>query len=120
MGWATYSSFYLFVKLSTLLIVAVLDSNNCLFRNANRNTISLARQGILVFAMSCFLVIQSVLAPFLDPVDNASEWVSRVGYITFAVLGLGVALNIPMGVKYALSGPVLYMLVLYVHKELLN
>jgi hypothetical protein len=109
MGWATYSSFYLFVKLSALLIVAVLDPNNCLFRNVNHNTVSLVRQGILVFAMACFLVVQSVLAPFLDPVNNASEWISRTGYVTFAALGLAAALNLPMSVKDALNGPILYM-----------
>ena len=119
MGWGTYKASYLFVKLSTLLIIAVLDPNNCLFRNASRNTVSLVRQIILVFAMSGFLLIQSLLSPFLDPVYNASEWVSRVGYVTFAVLGLVTTLKIPMGVKAALSGPVLYMYVCKIFERLL-
>lgn len=114
MGWGTYASSYLFVKFSALLIVALLDSKNCLFRNVNPTTVSLIRQSILLFAMSCFLVVQSVLTPFLDPVNNASEWVSRAGYVAFAVLGLAAAFNLPIGIKNALNGPVLYMYVSYV------
>lgn len=110
-GWGIYKSFYLFVKLSTLLVVAVLYSDNCLFRNANRNTLPIIRQSILVFAMCCFLLVQSFLSPFLDPVNNASEWISRVGYVAFAVIGLTAALDLPSGVKNALDGPLLYMCV---------
>ncbi|KAF8521485.1 hypothetical protein JB92DRAFT_3082021 [Gautieria morchelliformis] len=98
MGWGTYRAFHLLVKFTTLLIVGVLDSDNCLFRNANRNTVSVVRQAILLFAMSSYLVAQSVLSPFLDPVWNASEWVSAACYVAFAALGLAATLNLPIGV----------------------
>ena len=120
MGWGTYKASYLLVKLTTLLTVAVLNSNNCLFRNANPNTVSLIRQIILVFAMSVFLLVQSILSPFLDPVYNASEWVSRVGYVAFAILGLVATLDLPTGVKNALNGPVLYAYVCNVYLSALT
>ncbi|KAF8585532.1 hypothetical protein K439DRAFT_1560810 [Ramaria rubella] len=109
MGWGTYESSYLFVKLSALLIVAFIDPNNCVLRNSNRNTVSIVRQAVLLFAMALFLLLQSILTPFLDPVNNASEWISRVGYVAFATLGLTAALNIPASVKNALNGPILYI-----------
>jgi hypothetical protein len=61
--------------------------------------------------MLSFLLIQSFLTPFLDPVNNASEWISRAGYVAFAVLGLAAALDLPENVKNALNGPILYMCV---------
>ena len=47
------------------------------------------------------------MAPFLDPVDNASEFVSRLNYVLTAVIALLVALDIPG--KDVWNGAVLYM-----------
>lgn len=45
--------------------------------------------------MTGFLVLQSVAAPFVDPVSNASEWTSRMNFLLTSVLGLLVALDVP-------------------------
>ncbi|PSS37675.1 hypothetical protein PHLCEN_2v499 [Hermanssonia centrifuga] len=42
-----------------------------------------------------FFLVQCFLAPFLDPVSNASEWTSRMNYVLTSVIALGVALNLP-------------------------
>ena len=86
---------YLWAKLSTLLIVAVLDPDNCVFRTANRETVNVVRQAVLVAVMTLFFIVQCVLAPFIDPVSNADEWISRINYAGTAAIGLGVACNIP-------------------------
>jgi hypothetical protein len=107
--WGTYRSTYLVAKLSTLLIIALIDPDNCLFRTVSRNGIAIARQVLLLVVMIAFFVIQCFLAPFLDPVANASEFTSRLNYVLTAALSLGVALNIPG--KDLLSGPLLYLCV---------
>ena len=52
------------------------------------------------------LLVQSFLAPFVDPVSNASEWTSRAGYLVVALIGLSGALNLKG--HAALQGGVLY------------
>jgi len=94
-GWATYVSIYLFAKLSTLIIIAVIDPNNCLFRNAPRHIVPVVRQVLLLVAAVGFFIAQIVLAPFLDPVNNASEWTSRLNYVTTATTALLLNLDIP-------------------------
>lgn len=54
-----------------------------------------------------FFLVQCFLAPFLDPVSNASEWTSRMNYVLTSAIALGVALNLPG--QTALNGVVLYM-----------
>ncbi|KAF7306895.1 hypothetical protein MIND_00482000 [Mycena indigotica] len=94
-NWATYQPIALFAKLVTLLTIAVIDSDNCLFRNLSRTSIPIVRQVFLVLFTLGFFIAQCVLAPFLDPVNNASEWVSRLNYVLTAVLALIVALDVP-------------------------
>jgi hypothetical protein len=118
-GWGTYKPAYFVVKLSTLLIVAVLDTDNCLFLGVNDYVVSMVRQALLVVAMTTFFVIHSFLTPFIDPVNNASEWVSRTGYVAFAVLGLIGSLNIPSTVQDAFNGPILYVYVFFLMHLLL-
>ncbi|KAG6862355.1 hypothetical protein C0995_011795 [Termitomyces sp. Mi166 len=77
-GWGTYESIYLGAKTSTLLIVAVIDSNNCLFRSVSRSALPIC-----------------IFAPFLDPINNASEWTSRLNYLTTSIVALIAALEIP-------------------------
>ena len=89
------------------MIVAIIDPDNCLFRTLPRTHILVARQGILLGAMCAFFATQCVLTPFLDPVSNASEWMSRLNYVLTAVISLCVALDVAG--KAVLDGPILYM-----------
>lgn len=117
--WGTFQSTYLLAKLSTLLIIAVIDPDNCLFRTLSRNGLAIGRQVVLFVTMLAFFFVQCFLAPFLDPVDNASEFTSRMNYVLTAGLSLGVALNLPG--KSLLTGPLLYLYVeLYFWLHFLN
>ncbi|KAG8934147.1 hypothetical protein FRC01_004787 [Tulasnella sp. 417] len=93
--WGTYKPLYLVIKLVALLTVALIDPNNCLFRNSTRAKVDIIRQGVLVAETAVALVAQSFLSPFIDPVSNASEWTSRACYVITSVIGLLVALNVP-------------------------
>ncbi|KAI0651926.1 hypothetical protein C8Q79DRAFT_997151 [Trametes meyenii] len=106
-GWATYEAVYLFAKLTTLLLTAVIDPDNCLFRTATRDKVLIARQILLLVAMLVFFTLQCVYAPFMDPVNNASEWFSRLNYVLTSAASLAVALNIPG--QDIFNGPVLYV-----------
>ena len=106
-GWANYESVTLFAKLTTLLLTAIVDPDNCLFRTLNRTNVAVARQILLLLAMLAFFLVQCILAPFLDPVNNASEWTSRLNYVLTSALSLAIALNAP-GQAF-LNGPLLYM-----------
>lgn len=44
-----------------------------------------------------FFVVQCIYAPFMDPVNNAQEWTSRLNYVATSLTGLLVVLNIPGG-----------------------
>ncbi|KAF9040576.1 hypothetical protein BJ165DRAFT_1549063 [Panaeolus papilionaceus] len=105
-GWGTYISTYMFAKLSTLLIIAIFDPDNCLFRNYSRTTISVIRQILLLLTTIGFFIAQCIFAPFLDPINNASEWTSRLNYLTTASTALAVTLKIPG--KEILESYVLY------------
>ncbi|KAF9457057.1 hypothetical protein BDZ94DRAFT_1203376 [Collybia nuda] len=94
-GWGTYESSYLFAKLSTLVIIAVIDPDNCLFRSFSRSRMILVRQIFLLISTIGFFLAQCIFAPFLDPVNNASEWTSRLNYITTAIVALVVVFHIP-------------------------
>lgn len=106
-GWATYEALYLCAKLTALMVVAIIDPDNCLFRSFSRTGIMVARQGILLAAMVGFFLTQCFLTPFLDPVSNASEWTSRLNYVLTAVIALCVALDVPGAT--VLDGAILYM-----------
>ncbi|KAF8316174.1 hypothetical protein DL93DRAFT_2154964 [Clavulina sp. PMI_390] len=105
--WGTYKSIYLIAKLSALLIIAVFDPSNCVLYSLPSSTVLLIRQIVLIAATICFLILQTLVTPFIDPVSNASEWNSRVGYVTTSILGIG---NLIGGeTKTILEGPVLYV-----------
>lgn len=106
-GWATYESEYLFAKLTALMIVSVIDADNCIFRSLPRTHVQLARQVVLLVAMLCFFLVQCFLAPFLEPISNASEFTSRLNYVLTSTIALLVVLNVPG--KSVLDGAVLYM-----------
>ncbi|GJJ08808.1 hypothetical protein Clacol_003027 [Clathrus columnatus] len=63
--------------------------------HANGYIVTIVRQVLLLVAMVGFLAVQTKFGPFLNPVSNASEWFSRLGYVVFAFFGLIVALHIP-------------------------
>lgn len=109
-GWAAYEAMYLIAKLTALLLTAVIDPDNCFFRSiADRDKVDVARQILLLVSMLAFFTMQCVFAPFMDPVNNASEWFSRLNYVLTSAVSLAVALNIPG--QDILDGPVLYMYV---------
>ena len=108
-NWGTYESTYLCAKLSTLVVVAVIDTNNCLFRSLSPSSLPVARQILLLLSTIGFFASQCIFAPFLDPVNNASEWVSRLNYVTTAIVALAVALDIPG--QHVLNTYVLYVYV---------
>ncbi|KAJ7103568.1 hypothetical protein B0H15DRAFT_812784 [Mycena belliarum] len=107
-NWGTYEAIYLFAKLIALFIVAVIDSNNCFFRTLSRTAVPIARQILLLLFTLGFFIAQCVLGPFLDPTNNASEWISRLNYVTTAALALVVALDVPG--KSVLETYVLYII----------
>lgn len=67
----------------------------------------ITRQAILSAVMLFFFLLQCFRAPFIDPVNNASEWISRLSYFITSLLGLVVTLGTPGGTL--LDGPVLYV-----------
>ena len=90
-----------------MLLTAVVSPDNCFFRNiAARDKVVVARQVLLVIAMLVFFIMQCIFAPFTDPVNNASEWFSRLNYVLTSATSLAVALNIPGQAIF--DGPVLY------------
>ncbi|KAI0322650.1 hypothetical protein OF83DRAFT_1048810 [Amylostereum chailletii] len=107
-GWASYESVYLLSKLSALLIIAVIDPNNCLFRTLPQTRVLLVRQIILLVATLAFFTSQCIYAPFLDPVNNASEWMSRLNYVLTSLVALLVTLDIPG--QSVIKGPILYII----------
>jgi len=91
----------------TLLLTALIDPDTCLFRSMNHKRILVARQIILTIAMGLFFILQCVTGPFSNPVNNASEWTSRLNFVLTSVVSLGTVLDIPG--KEILDGVVLYM-----------
>jgi hypothetical protein len=110
-GWGTYISTYLFAKLSTLVIIAVVDSNNCFFRSFSRTSIPIARQSLLLSSTLGFFIAQCIYTPFMDPINNASEWTSRLNYLTTSITALAITLNIPG--KDIIDSYVLYWCVIH-------
>jgi hypothetical protein len=106
-GLANFESSYLLAKLSSLLVIAVVNPNNCLFRDLNHSTLAIVQQSLLLAATAVFLGQQCYLCPFLNPVNNASEVTSRINYVATAFIALSVTLKIPG--HNILNGPVLYM-----------
>ena len=68
---------------------------------------SIAREAILVAAMAVFFLLQCFIVPFVHPIDNASEWVSRLNYLLTAAIGLAVAAQVRS--SDVLQGPILMM-----------
>ncbi|KZT30532.1 hypothetical protein NEOLEDRAFT_1053472 [Neolentinus lepideus HHB14362 ss-1] len=112
-NYETYEAIYLFAKLNTLLIVAVIDPDNCLFRSLDHTKVAVARQALLVVVAVIFFLLQCFFAPFLDPVNNASEWVSRMNYISTAAVALLVILDVPG--SSILDGAVLYAIYIFTY-----
>src|SRR5579863_2269289 len=105
-GWGAYEPIYLSMKLTVLLIVAVIDPNNCFFRSFPSTRVIVVRQVLLLIVTAVFFALQWMFSPFRDPVNNASEWVSRLNYVLTSLVALLVALDVPG--KDAINGPILY------------
>jgi hypothetical protein len=97
---------FLLAKLSALLIVALIDPDNCLFRSLPRDHLVVARQVLLLVSMTGFFLLQCFLSPFVNPIENASEFTSRLNYVATAAVALAVIADIPA--QKTLNGPVLY------------
>lgn len=98
---------FIAAKLATLLLTALIDPDTCLFRSLNRQRILVARQIILTIAMGFLFIFQCITGPFSNPVNNASEWTSRLNFVLTSAVSLGTVLNIPG--KDVLDGVVIYM-----------
>jgi hypothetical protein len=105
-GWGAYETSYLFMKFTTLLIVSVIDPNNCFFRSFSRTRVVVVRQVLLLIVTATFFALQWIFSPFRDPVNNASEWVSRLNYVLTSLVALLVALGVPG--EDIINGPILY------------
>ncbi|BGP35334.1 hypothetical protein JCM10296v2_007170 [Rhodotorula toruloides] len=93
--WACFRSIYLLVKLVNVLLVVLIQKNNCAFRSYNTTYLSVIRQGCLFAFMCLFCVLSAFSSPFLDIPSNSSDLVSRFGYVILAMLGLLAAVKIP-------------------------
>ena len=94
------------MKFTALLIVAVINPDSCFFRSFSRTRVVVIRQVLLLAVTVVFFALQWLFSPFRDPVNNASEWVSRLNYVLTSLVALLVALGIPG--KNIIDGPVLY------------
>lgn len=76
-------------------MIAVIDTDNCLFRSLPPMAVTVTRQVLLLISTIGFFIVQCIFAPFLDPVNNASEWMSRLNYVMTSATALAIALDIP-------------------------
>ena len=90
-----------------MLLIVIVQRENCLFRSQTSVYLGIVRQGCLVAFMGLFLLHMWWSQPFIDPISNRSDLVSRFGYVAIAVLGLLVALDVKG--KDDLGGPVLIL-----------
>ncbi len=77
------------------MIIAIIDPDNCFFRSLPRSPVPVVRQILLLVSTIGFFLAQCFFAPFLDPVNNASEWTSRLNYVATSIVALLLALDIP-------------------------
>jgi hypothetical protein len=94
------------MKFTALLIVSVINPDNCFFRSFSRARVVVVRQMLLLVVTVMFFALQWTFSPFRDPVNNASEWVSRLNYVLTSLVALLVALGVPG--KNIIDGPILY------------
>ncbi|KAF8961003.1 hypothetical protein BDZ97DRAFT_1830853 [Flammula alnicola] len=87
---------------------AFLYNDNCLFRSFSRSTIPIAQQTLLLISTLGFFIAQCIYAPFLEPVNNASEWTSRLNYLSTSATALAITLTTSDQVKNILDSYVLY------------
>ncbi|GEM10952.1 hypothetical protein Rt10032_c13g4969 [Rhodotorula toruloides] len=85
----------LIVKLVNVLLVVLIQKNNCAFRSFAANHFSVIRQGCLFTFMCLFLGLSAFSSPYLDIRSNSSDLISRFGYVILAMLGLFAALKFP-------------------------
>ncbi|GAA5844290.1 hypothetical protein JCM9279_001756 [Rhodotorula babjevae] len=93
--WASFRSIYLIFKLVNVILVVVVQKDNCLFRSYDETYLSVVRQGTLLAVLAVFCIASAISSPYLTRISNSSDVVSRVGYVFLAMLGLLSALSLP-------------------------
>ncbi|GAA6052609.1 hypothetical protein JCM3770_006400 [Rhodotorula araucariae] len=93
--WAAFRSIYLAFKLVNVLLVVLIQKNNCVFRSYGQTYLSVVRQGSLLSFAALFCLASALSSPYLTRISNSSDIVSRVGYVFLALLGLLAALSLP-------------------------
>ncbi|PWN18780.1 hypothetical protein BCV69DRAFT_300936 [Microstroma glucosiphilum] len=92
---ATYKPLYLiFFKLTTTMIVAVVTSQNCLWRHVDAQKMLVIEQALLIGLQVVLLGLHLATRPFVDASSNRSELCSRIAYVLTAVVGLLVATKV--------------------------
>ncbi|CAO1636815.1 unnamed protein product [Sympodiomycopsis kandeliae] len=90
-----YKPFYLmFFKFTTLLVLSIFTSKNCLWRKKPVEHVVVIQQGVLIGLQAVLLGVHIWTKPFVDVISNRSELVSRTVYVFTAVIGLLVALRV--------------------------
>ncbi|BGP51645.1 hypothetical protein JCM10450v2_007595 [Rhodotorula kratochvilovae] len=82
-------------KLVNVLLVVLIQKNNCVFRSYGETYLSVVRQGSLLTFMALFCLASALSSPYLTRISNSSDIVSRVGYVFLSLLGLLAALSLP-------------------------
>ncbi|GJN94294.1 hypothetical protein Rhopal_007368-T1 [Rhodotorula paludigena] len=85
----------LLFKLVNVLLVVLIQKNNCLLRTYTTLYLSIVRQGCLLAFMALFCILSAWSSPYLTLISNSSDLISRIGFVLFALLGLLAALSIP-------------------------
>ncbi|KPV73435.1 uncharacterized protein RHOBADRAFT_55175 [Rhodotorula graminis WP1] len=93
--WAAFRSIYLIFKLVNVILVVLIQKNNCLFREYGETYLSVVRQGCVLGLVALFCIASAISSPYLTRISNSSDIVSRIGYVFLALLGLLSALSAP-------------------------
>lgn len=86
--WGAFRAYYLVMKLSVLVVVALVSKDNCIFSrtNVSRAMLEVVQQGVLLFFLSIWLAVQIALKPFHDSNGNISEIVSRSSVVLSIII----------------------------------
>ncbi|PWN89441.1 hypothetical protein FA10DRAFT_145352 [Acaromyces ingoldii] len=99
--WGNYKPLYILCfKLSTLLIISIFTKDNCIWRTKNTRLVLVIQQTVLICLQAVLMAAHIIVKPFVDPISNRSEMVSRVGYVLTATIGLLVALQVQGSTVY--------------------
>lgn len=77
-----------------MLLVVLVQKNNCAFRSYPTVYLSVIRQGSLLAFLTLYSLFAMRTLPYLDIPSNSSDVCSRIGYSFLAMLGLLAALGV--------------------------